>query len=326
MAEIAKLEQDLLSRTVLVKKVKDASAVTNQQNLRAFMEQKFGRVEDLQLHYFRIRGNRRGQKNFPAVRVRFQQVRDAEKIFGMPLKQAGHPKVTHIEAPGIGYGNRGDTGFLEFQPSKQYARMLEEQSLSKLQLSLVELAIGHWFPIDQDAYLAAADGEQDEFVQAASTFRPSSVIFDLNDRTISVDLNSYRLVFRFKAIKGQIDFFADKNDTYSLVLGLKYPPKLFSVSVNAYGNEETSREINMPGIFPRDVFERTRGIKMSFTRVQAALHVFNKPAAQKLVHFGVLGPIDSQIKHRINIVGELPNVQQCFDMRLLQIKMPDICK
>jgi hypothetical protein len=335
LEEIAKLEQGLLARTVLVKKVKAAADSRNLRNLIAFLSEKFGPVEYSVLHYFRIRKKRRGVKNFPAVRVRFRHVSDAEKIFGgTPLHEVkvNNMKPTSIRAPGIGYGPRGTVPSLEFQPSNRFAELLEkEQSVEKLEVPLVNFSIGHWFPVDQDGFDFDFDGRaENEFVEATATSLSSSVVFDLNNRAVSVNVldaygDHYRLTWRFKEINGVIDFFADKNDTYSFVVRLKHPPKIHSISVNAYGEETTTREVEIRNTVGREVFERCLGFKMSCARVQAALNIFgNSSAVQKLTQFGILGQVDMQ-PGKIKVVNEL-YARGDFIMKLSQIESTDVCK
>jgi hypothetical protein len=239
-------------------------------------------------------------------------------------------KPTSIRAPGIGYGPRGTAPSLEFQPSNRYAELLEkEQSGEKLEVPLINFSIGHWFPVDQDGF--DFDGRaENEFVEATATSLSSSIVFDLNNRSVYVNVlnaygDQYRLTWRFKEINGVIDFFADKNDTYSFIVRLKHPPKIHSISANAYGEETTTREVEMRNTVGRGVFERCLGFKMSCARVQAALHIFgNSSAVQKLTQFGVLGQVAMQ-PEKIKVVSEL-YARGDFIKKLSQIESTDVCK
>lgn len=78
--QVAKREEELLSRTIFVTNVKDLRNHRNLDLLKAFFAREYGPVERCTLERHSGRGGRGG--GFPRARLRFRNEGDAKAIFG----------------------------------------------------------------------------------------------------------------------------------------------------------------------------------------------------------------------------------------------------
>jgi hypothetical protein len=133
---VAKLEADILARTVFITNVLDLNQEQNVANLKLFLEQTYGLVEKCEKSFYGKRGNKR----YPPARVRFKSKVSAERIFqGMLLSAAN---TVTVACPSV-----GAKGILRIQPSTRFSGMAEDDLKGDIiQIDVQKLSLGHWCP------------------------------------------------------------------------------------------------------------------------------------------------------------------------------------
>ena len=185
--EVARREQELLSRTIFVTNVKDLRNRGNLALLKAFFNNTYGPVEQCTLASSTGRG-KRGDR-FPKARVRFRHEGDARAIFD-------GRKLCFVQSPvEIHNGSLGHRGFLRIQPSLPYPDMDEVSSDDKVTVTGDILYIGHWYPLlTGDEMFAAgrdeSDGLHDEnlFLIEDLICHGVELLIDINSRTVQIRL------------------------------------------------------------------------------------------------------------------------------------------
>ncbi|KAL3908002.1 MAG: hypothetical protein SGARI_003263 [Bacillariaceae sp.] len=257
-AMVAKLEADLLCRTVFVTNVKDLNQPGNLDRLKQFLEQTFGPVEKCEKASYGGK-KRRGGPNYPPARVRMASKADAEKIFGgIPLAKA---KATDVSCPSDVCGGR--RGILRIQPSKRFDGMTDDQLKGDIaRLEVERMSLGHWCPDDEDAFVqfsrdddASPEIQADEFVEVmrVPSRNDMELSIDLARRCIEISSKSTKtnrdaeesfilsiidlllnetqvLSFRFKEMRSQMKTYRTNDGGVHLVFALKWPPKLYNES------------------------------------------------------------------------------------------------
>jgi hypothetical protein len=310
--QIQELENEKLHRTVFVTNVLDLTQEQNLRNLQRFMETNYGPVEECVKDKYRGKRKGKSKSRYPPARIRFQRKQDAEKLFG------GHSLNGASQVP-ITCSAAGNRGKIFASPAQRYENMIEAADLKGpiIDFPIKGIALGHWCPDDEDAYLAwtQALGEveateskpSEEWIEEVGVTSAYKVQIDLSRRQVEVSLTgggggifgfgthtnySYFMSFRFKTLRNYIDVCRDSSnrDSFSLVFALKNAPLLESLFEEPILNSDMERQrcIEIPGI-ANEYFGRCLGVKIPLDD-SGLSRLLTHEGFKRLVDFGVLRP------------------------------------
>jgi len=230
--QVARREQELLSRTIFVTNVKDLQNHHNLMLLKSFFEREYGPVEQCILASYS--GKRGRVDRFPKARVRFRLVKGAQAIFGgMQLSTIQSPVQLHNYTV-------GHRGFLRVMPSQPYPEMDESIDENKVIVTGYRALVGHWCPLEDDEDVFFGQDEIGE-LQSGSQFLIEGTLrygvelsVDIISRTVQVHLlpaKDCMMSFCFKDLQGTMGCFREFEDaaSYAIVFRLKHPPKLYEL-------------------------------------------------------------------------------------------------
>jgi hypothetical protein len=287
LSEIASDVDELRSRTVFVSQVKDLKEEINSQNLKLFLESKYGPVEKLLVTNDGNRGSGRGIKRrkygqqFPRARVRFTSAVHAQKIFGGRSLLVLDPKTTSVDVQCDSAGHRG---FLKIQPSESHPSLyLDDISTSTtIEFTADNVSVGHWIPARKDSYVqlmgdgvtetsqdSQSDvlkelGEMDKFEWKKDEWLEEGqvgkckVVFALGLRQMEIQIEKEELVVAylvvdFKWMHTHMDICRGSSNRVSLAFALTQCPLLM--------DSERDRVLRY-GSIQSKTFARCRGIRL----------------------------------------------------------------
>lgn len=308
LERIARIEKDILSRTVYVFQARDLKRDANLEALRLFLETRYGLVEECIRHH-----DGKKKHPFPGARVRFQFKLDAEKIFGGSTELSRIS--TFVEVP-CAVGCR--RGMIRIKPCPPYADIAKMELIgSTIEFTATRLALGHWFPPGKDVFTSWTQEGKDlaEWLGEVETDISCTFSIDLNKRTVELGTTGVSEVgaagvsglgglmsllgvfeptsrhfasFRFKELVDHIDIGIDPQnpDEYTLLFELKHPPKLESESVpdRVLGHRERTVQF---GTVPSDAFGECLSFKLSVSSTALDRIFLNRGGWDKLQSFGV---------------------------------------
>lgn len=279
LSKFKKLEQDLLSRTVLVTNVKDLRKPGVKLALESFLRSRYGEIASCVLVSQR-------KVSFPAARVTFQRKEDAERIFGgtnlLSLQMARNQHQIEIACPAAGH-----KGYIRVRAETRSDEMMKDAlSGDTISLSLKGVSIGHWCPYTDDVWEGIVDHamewqeEKSICEDCTLRFNPAKRLVELrlfrpfesvNEESGLIELNQVHVAsFRFKDIRHFIDI-RQESGTMTLLLSLKNAPRLEverkKLLSDEYYSERTLRFGNVDGAS----FGRCFGFKLSVSEGSANL-------------------------------------------------------
>jgi hypothetical protein len=314
---LAKLEADILARTVFVTNVLDLNQTQNLVKLKTFMEEKYGPV-------VKCERTSSSRPHYPPARVRFASERAAQRVFqGAPLSNA---KPITVSCPEV-----GAEGILRIQPSNRYNGIADDElNGDVIQVDVTKLSLGHWCPRHLDTFIQYSPShnhdhtnsqDTDEFVEELA-IEPDDetrlcMSIDLKKRNVEIatiapeagflksivelllnpsdrprlpisdnDLatqNQQIISFRFKELWGHMEVCSSGN---FLVFSLKWPPKLYRTALDVYGYPRRNRDTKFLNAIGAD-FGRCLAFQVHLSQGEMdKLSVHD--AVSKLCQFGVL--------------------------------------
>lgn len=293
--QIAKREEELLSRTIFVTNVKDLRVSRNLELLKSFFAHQHGPVEQCILAYQSRQGGRRGNRQYPRARVRFLHERDAKKVFGGTKLSLVDSPVT-VSCPTVGH-----RGLLRIFPSRPYEGMDESSDENKVVIMGDCVHVGHHCPLEndiEDEFITIDERSRllNEFLTEDTIRREVQLSIDIDARLVQIRLHreeNEMISFRFKDIvQGTMDCYVEsQGGSYALVFRLKYPPKLYKLrcETNTEGVEEevATRGLEICGI-RNQTFGRCFALLIQVSRRNLQALFTESKRLRKLKRFGLI--------------------------------------
>lgn len=306
--QVAKREEELLSRTIFVTNVKDLRSHRNLALLRDFFVREYGQVEQCILASYSGKGGRGGR--FPKARLRFRHEGDAKAIFG-------GRKLSLVESPVHLHDSKvGHRGFLRVFPSRPYQGMDESHDENKVILTGDSMFVGHYCPFESDEDIFTGqdrrDGSRDchEFLIEDTIHYKVKMSIDIDSRTVQIRLlhaEDYMLSFRFKDIQGTMGCFCEGEDgggSFAIVFHLKYPPRIYELrrelDVDGVEQEIATRYLEMGGV-SSNAFGTCYGYMLRVSRSNLQSLFADQTKLRKLKRFGL-------INHNLYSPGDSPHI------------------
>ena len=267
LKNIAELKNDLLSRTILVGSVLQLGVEKHKVALRNFLERQYGPVQKIALD------KKVKNKQYPRGRVTFNFRCDAEKIFGMSLKEASK-KLMQQKIPCESVGYRGT---IAVSPAIEYKGMMQDDlnTNTSIQVNTEGFSLGHWFPSENDATASScniADLEdifntQSTWVEENTTSMAPILTFSMESAIIELDISKYvvgesvgvletimgmasqtqtTFSFRFKDLAHPMKL-CRHGGRFHIIFALKHPPRLSSRSTDTFTDWETRTRLTSIG-------------------------------------------------------------------------------